>query len=80
MVGDGHEADEAGDDGRLEVLQHNVVGVPVSFNHLEENKHTLTSGSSLTIENEVMASLWINEQAENQFIYISTAGINNDGP
>lgn len=35
VVCDGHEADEASDDGRLEVLEHDVVGVPVSFNHLQ---------------------------------------------
>ena len=35
VVCDRHEADEASDDGRLEVLEYNDVGVPVSFNHLQ---------------------------------------------
>lgn len=35
VICDGHEADEASDDGWLQVLQHNVVGVPVPFDHLQ---------------------------------------------
>lgn len=30
-----HEAHKASDDGRLQVLEHNVVGVPVPFDHLQ---------------------------------------------
>lgn len=35
VIRDGHEAHEASDDGRLQVLEHNVVGVPVPFDHLQ---------------------------------------------
>lgn len=42
VVRDGHEAHEAGDDWRLEVLEHDIVGIPVSFNHLRLT-HTHTS-------------------------------------
>lgn len=35
VIRDGHEAHEASDDGRLQVLEHDVVGVPVPFDHLQ---------------------------------------------
>ncbi|TNN25418.1 hypothetical protein EYF80_064454 [Liparis tanakae] len=46
VVRDGHEADVAGDDGRLQVLQDDVVGVPVPLDHLrggvdKQNERTL---------------------------------------
>lgn len=40
VVCDGHEADKASDDGRLEVLQYYVIGVSVSFNHLHVKTNT----------------------------------------
>lgn len=39
VVSDGEEADKAGDQGRLQVLEDNVVGVGVSIQHLEREKH-----------------------------------------
>lgn len=35
-VGDGHKADEAGDDGGLEILQDHIVGVLVALDDLRE--------------------------------------------
>lgn len=48
VVSDGHEADEASDDGRLQVLQYDVVGVPVSFNHLQVKQTNLDLMKKLT--------------------------------
>lgn len=41
VIRDGHEADEASDDGWLQVLQHNVIGVPVPFDHLQVRERQL---------------------------------------
>lgn len=32
----GHEPDKPSDDGRLQILQNNVIGIPVPLNHLQE--------------------------------------------
>lgn len=39
VVSDGDEAHKAGDEGWLQVLEDNVVGVGVSIQHLEREEH-----------------------------------------
>lgn len=39
VVSDRDEADKAGDEGRLQVLEDDVIGVGVSIQHLEREKH-----------------------------------------
>lgn len=48
VICDGHEAHEASDDGRLQVLEHNVVGVPVPFDHLQARQTPMKEKPSVS--------------------------------
>lgn len=64
VIRDRHEADKASYDGRLQVLQHNVVGVPVPVDHLQVRARQLKEGPFLgrTVESDLKAGEQVTAQ------------------